>query len=178
MFRAPTSCVVLWAHRYVRRLQKRFTPNPRLDPLAPEGSPEVAPAAPPLSPADPSATLPVLFVSLLRKGTPERDRSEAKLASAFDFVSASPPRFDSVGVLCSRVMPCLAPSLDSVSVLCPRLMPCLAPSLDSVSVLCPRLMPCPSPVAMPATRGVLCLTPRDKRLHRTMRSALCLQLPV
>ncbi len=160
MFRAPTSCVVLWAHRYVRRLQKRFTPNPRLDPLAPEGSPEVAPAAPPLSPADPSATLPVLFVSLLRKGTPERDRSEAKLASAFDFVSASPPRFDSVGVLCSRVMPCLAPSL------------------DSVSVLCPRLMPCPSPVAMPATRGVLCLTPRDKRLHRTMRSALCLQLPV
>ena len=29
----------------------------------------------------------VLFVSLLRKGTPERDRSEAKLASAFDFVS-------------------------------------------------------------------------------------------
>jgi hypothetical protein len=30
-----------------------------------------------------------MFVSLLRKGTPDRDRSEAKLASAFDFVSWS-----------------------------------------------------------------------------------------
>mmetsp|Transcript_29308 Transcript_29308/g.75960 ORF Transcript_29308/g.75960 Transcript_29308/m.75960 type:complete len:625 (+) Transcript_29308:102-1976(+) len=73
--------------RYVRRLQKRFTPNPRLDPLSPAASPE-GPSVPPTPQADPeaSASLPVLFVSLLRKGTPERDRSEAKLASAFDFV--------------------------------------------------------------------------------------------
>lgn len=31
--------------------------------------------------------VPVVFFSLLRKGTPDRDRSEAKLAEAFDFVS-------------------------------------------------------------------------------------------
>jgi hypothetical protein len=30
----------------------------------------------------------VVFFSLLRKGTPDRDRSEAKLAEAFDFVAA------------------------------------------------------------------------------------------
>ena len=32
--------------------------------------------------------VPVVFFSLLRKGTPDRDRSEAKLAEAFDYVSA------------------------------------------------------------------------------------------
>jgi hypothetical protein len=31
--------------------------------------------------------VPVVFFSLLRKGTPDRDRSEAKLAEAFDYVS-------------------------------------------------------------------------------------------
>ncbi|GFH22720.1 predicted protein, partial [Haematococcus lacustris] len=31
--------------------------------------------------------VPVLFVSLLRKGTPNQDRSEAKLASAFDYMA-------------------------------------------------------------------------------------------
>jgi hypothetical protein len=36
---------------------------------------------------DPSLATPVVFVSLLRKGTPDKDRSETKLASAFDFVS-------------------------------------------------------------------------------------------
>jgi hypothetical protein len=33
--------------------------------------------------------VPVVFFSLLRKGTPDRDRSEAKLAEAFDYVSDS-----------------------------------------------------------------------------------------
>lgn len=33
--------------------------------------------------------VPVVFFSLLRKGTPDRDRSEAKLAEAFDYVSGS-----------------------------------------------------------------------------------------
>jgi len=33
--------------------------------------------------------VPVVFFSLLRKGTPDRDRSEAKLAEAFDFVSGN-----------------------------------------------------------------------------------------
>lgn len=64
--------------RYVRRLQKRYTPNPQLDPDPPA----------PDSDADPSRSVPVAFVSLLRKGLPDRDRSEAKLASAFDFVMA------------------------------------------------------------------------------------------
>lgn len=31
--------------------------------------------------------VPLMFVSLLRKGTPDKDRSEAKLASAFDFMA-------------------------------------------------------------------------------------------
>ncbi len=39
--------------------------------------------------ADPSLAVPLCFVSLLRKGTPDRDRSEAKLAAAFDFVSGA-----------------------------------------------------------------------------------------
>jgi len=34
-----------------------------------------------------SLQVPVVFFSLLRKGTPDRDRSEAKLAEAFDYVS-------------------------------------------------------------------------------------------
>lgn len=68
------------SRRYVRRLQKRYVPNPHLDPDPPE-----IPAG---SPSDPSLQVPVVFFSLLRKGTPDRDRSEAKLAEAFDFVAA------------------------------------------------------------------------------------------
>jgi hypothetical protein len=40
-----------------------------------------------LLPTRPAAQVPVVFFSLLRKGTPDRDRSEAKLAEAFDYVS-------------------------------------------------------------------------------------------
>ena len=36
---------------------------------------------------DTSLQVPLVFVSLLRKGTLEKDRSETKLASAFDAVS-------------------------------------------------------------------------------------------
>lgn len=32
--------------------------------------------------------VPVVFFSLLRKGTPDRDRSEAKLAEAFDYMAS------------------------------------------------------------------------------------------
>ncbi|GFR51195.1 hypothetical protein Agub_g13542 [Astrephomene gubernaculifera] len=64
--------------RYVRRLQKRYTPHSELDPDPPPVGPD----------GDPSRLVPVTFVSLLRKGLPDRDRSEAKLASAFDFVVA------------------------------------------------------------------------------------------
>lgn len=64
--------------RYVRRLQKRYSPNPMLDP---DG--EVVPKGTDNS----SLQLPLVFVSLLRKGTLEKDRSETKLASAFDAVS-------------------------------------------------------------------------------------------
>lgn len=88
--------------RYVRRLQKRYMPDPHLDPDGEEegaaaaaagGSqqqPQQAPSnGPPSSggSGDRSLSVPVVFVSLLRKGTPDKDRSETKLASAFDFVS-------------------------------------------------------------------------------------------
>ena len=46
-------------------------------------------AAPLRHPGDASLTVPLAFVSLLRKGTLEKDRSETKLASAFDAVSCS-----------------------------------------------------------------------------------------
>ena len=68
----------LHACRYVRRLQRRYTPTAQLDPDPPAAGPD----------GDPTRLVPITFVSLLRKGTPDRDRSEAKLASAFDFVSA------------------------------------------------------------------------------------------
>lgn len=41
--------------------------------------------------------VPVVFFSLLRKGTPDRDRSEAKLAEAFDYVSAGADLFGPQG---------------------------------------------------------------------------------
>jgi len=63
--------------RYIRRLQKRYNPNPLLDPDE---------AATKQS-GDSSLSVPLAFVSLLRKGTLEKDRSETKLASAFDAVS-------------------------------------------------------------------------------------------
>eukprot|EP00198_Chlamydomonas_reinhardtii_P010960 XP_001700297.1 predicted protein [Chlamydomonas reinhardtii] len=65
--------------RYVRRLQRRYTPTAQLDPDPPAAGPD----------GDPTRLVPITFVSLLRKGTPDRDRSEAKLASAFDFVVAA-----------------------------------------------------------------------------------------
>jgi hypothetical protein len=72
------------SRRYVRRLQKRYMPNPHLDPDPPEpaGDGDSSP------PEDPSLRVPVVFFSLLRKGTPDKDRSEAKLAEAFDYVAA------------------------------------------------------------------------------------------
>lgn len=66
------------SRRYVRRLQKRYTPNPHLDPDPPSEQDAAL--------GDPSLAVPVVFASLLRKGTPDRDRSEAKLAAAYDFV--------------------------------------------------------------------------------------------
>ncbi len=61
--------------------QKRYTPNPHLDPEPPEGGGSDL--------SDPSALVSVVFFSLLRKGTPDRDRSEAKLAEAFDYVGGA-----------------------------------------------------------------------------------------
>jgi hypothetical protein len=66
------------SRRYVRRLQKRYCPHPALDPDPPAAGG-----------GDPSLAVPVVFFSLLRKGTPDRDRSEAKLAEAFDYVSGT-----------------------------------------------------------------------------------------
>jgi hypothetical protein len=109
--------------RYVRRLQKRYMPSPRLDPEDGDDDVSHTNGAGPSSGSimngphsesstprsttetggggglprsstglsqahwDPSLRVRLMFVSLLRKGTPDRDRSEAKLASAFDFVS-------------------------------------------------------------------------------------------
>ncbi|KAL6757783.1 SacI homology domain-containing protein [Haematococcus lacustris] len=103
------------SRRFVRRLQKRYTPAHHLDPetlseggaasttatsllsgttgtleaAAAGGSGAGAAAQAPgrTVAADPSLSVPVLFVSLLRKGTPNQDRSEAKLASAFDYMA-------------------------------------------------------------------------------------------
>lgn len=111
------------SRRYVRRLQKRYMPDPHLDPDPPapgeaglDPSRQVRPAtathvavaaqlsAAPLKlgASQPSTycalphtrvtanapQVPVVFLSLLRKGTPDRDRSEAKLAEAFDYIAS------------------------------------------------------------------------------------------
>jgi hypothetical protein len=118
------------SRRYVRRLQKRYMPNPHLDPDPPEAPPGAPGRADPslevrraaraagrggeragcrrpggaravyapsrlcrrpnrlAAARPPNRQVPVVFFSLLRKGTPDRDRSEAKLAEAFDFVAA------------------------------------------------------------------------------------------
>lgn len=76
----PT-CTFKGSRKYVRRLQKRFMPDPHLDPDDFVQPLELNPRT------DPSLRVPLLLVSLLRKGTLDKDRSETKLASAFDGVS-------------------------------------------------------------------------------------------
>ncbi|KAF6264364.1 hypothetical protein COO60DRAFT_1698391 [Scenedesmus sp. NREL 46B-D3] len=73
------------SRRYVRRLQRRYMPNPHLEPDGEQAA--AAAAAAPAGSQDASLQVPVVFFSLLRKGTPDRDRSEAKLADAFDFLA-------------------------------------------------------------------------------------------
>uniref|UniRef100_A0A383VGT2 WW domain-containing protein n=1 Tax=Tetradesmus obliquus TaxID=3088 RepID=A0A383VGT2_TETOB len=75
------------SRRYVRRLQRRYMPNPHLEPDAEQEAAAAAAAAAPAGSTDASLQVPVVFFSLLRKGTPDRDRSEAKLAEAFDFLA-------------------------------------------------------------------------------------------
>lgn len=62
------------------------------EPAADPSSPVSTSSAPGASPAarldDRSLQVPLCFVSLLRKGTPDRDRSEAKLAAAYDNLMA------------------------------------------------------------------------------------------
>ncbi|GMH39713.1 hypothetical protein BSKO_07611 [Bryopsis sp. KO-2023] len=87
---------------YVRRVQKRFCPDYELEQGIEAESSRSADSstastsgysafddrsrklAAPGPGVDPSKSVPVAFVSLLRKGTPDRDRSEGKLATAFD----------------------------------------------------------------------------------------------
>ena len=137
----PCCLVLARTCRYVRRLQKRYTPNPHLDPedapcdgptpfggtaasvtptastAGTAGQDNAAQATPSASSAaaaavaaaaaavalpvsrsgtpgpagsrDPSLGVPVVFVSLLRKGTLDKDRSETKLASAFDAMAGA-----------------------------------------------------------------------------------------
>ena len=81
------SSFLLWPlDRYVRRLQKRYNPDPFLDPDPDAASGGNAGAPSKASSLDASLRVPLVFVSLLRKGTLEKDRSETKLASAFDAV--------------------------------------------------------------------------------------------
>lgn len=72
------SCTFKGSRKYVRRLQKRFMPDPHLDPDDFVQPLELNPRS------DSSLRVPLLLVSLLRKGTLDKDRSETKLASAFD----------------------------------------------------------------------------------------------
>eukprot|EP00878_Enallax_costatus_P030322 GHUV01033006.1.p1 GENE.GHUV01033006.1~~GHUV01033006.1.p1 ORF type:complete len:414 (+),score=91.02 GHUV01033006.1:1544-2785(+) len=69
------------SRRYVRRLQKRYMPDPHLH----QGSADELAV---VAGTDASLQVPVVFFSLLRKGTPDRDRSEAKLAEAFDYMAS------------------------------------------------------------------------------------------
>ena len=103
--------------RYIRQLQKHCAARPRASSdlgdwgvLSESSSADSADLPKPsVQSADPSADFAVVFVSLLRKGTPDRDRSEAKLASAFDVVRGP---WASVGRLFdgSQPMTCCGPS--------------------------------------------------------------------
>lgn len=61
--------------RYIRRLQKRFTPLPEIEAKLNKGGEASNPT---------SEKFPIVFVSLLRKGLPDKNRSETNLAAAFD----------------------------------------------------------------------------------------------
>jgi len=61
--------------RYIRRLQKRFTPLPEIEAKLTDSHDESDSA---------SERFPIVFVSLLRKGLPDRNRTETNLAAAFD----------------------------------------------------------------------------------------------
>jgi len=84
------------SRRYVRRLQRRYAPDPELEVGdAPAPAPEEAGAHPnhpgaaaaaAAAAADPSLSVPLVFVSLLRKGAIDRDRSETNLAGAFEYL--------------------------------------------------------------------------------------------
>lgn len=61
--------------RYIRRLQKRFSPIPEIeDKLHSDEEATIVD----------SQRFPIVFVSLLRKGLPDKNRSETNLAAAFD----------------------------------------------------------------------------------------------
>jgi hypothetical protein len=77
------------SRRYLRRLQRRFCPRPEFE-LRPPGGEEGGGVAADnaANAADPSLSVPIAIFSLLRKGTPDRDRSEARLAEAFDHLAA------------------------------------------------------------------------------------------
>ncbi|KAF8060490.1 SAC9 [Scenedesmus sp. PABB004] len=94
------------SRRYVRRLQRRYLPAAHLEPDGEEdgggggAGAQLGQQPQPEQPhqqqqqqqqqargEDASLQVPVVFFSLLRKGTPDRDRSEAKLAEAFDFLA-------------------------------------------------------------------------------------------
>jgi hypothetical protein len=86
------------SRRYLRRLQRRYCPRR----AAPGGAAEQLAAAGGGGGGgdgggddgggdddrDPSLSVPIAIFSLLRKGTPDRDRSEARLAEAFDHLAS------------------------------------------------------------------------------------------
>ena len=63
------------SRRYIRRLQKRFSPKPEIEEKLKETKHERKQT---------SDRFPIVFVSLLRKGLPDKNRSETNLAAAFD----------------------------------------------------------------------------------------------
>ena len=67
------------SHRYIRRLQKRFSPKPEIEEKLKETTEK----------EKTSDRFPIVFVSLLRKGLPDKNRSETNLAAAFDTALSS-----------------------------------------------------------------------------------------